>query len=102
MLPRNSKVYFYISTYLKKEKRKHRSSQIPPSLPGTFGSVPTLFIFLFVLPLSHYSDFLFLLHSLRCLTHLSSSFIPPSFHVTCLNPGSATHLEHSGTDWTDM
>lgn len=88
------RLYFYISVYL--EKRKHRSSPIPLLL--TFGSVPTLFIFL--LPLSHYSDFLFLLHSLRCLTHLSSSFIPPSFPVTCLNPRSDTHLKHSGTGRT--
>lgn len=92
------RLYFCISAYLEKRKEKHRSSPIP--LPVTFGSVPTLFIFLFLLPLSHYSDFLFLLHSLRCLSHLSSSFIPPSFPVTCLNPRSDTHLKHSGTGRT--
>jgi len=91
------RLYFYISAYL--ENRKHRSS--PISLPVTFGSVPTLFIFLFLLPLSHYSGFLFLLHSLRCLTHLSSFFILPFFSCDMFE-SSIRHALKTQWNWTDM
>ena len=83
-------------------KREEKTSKWPdPPRPLTFGSVPTVFIFLFLLPLSHYSDFLFLLHSHRCLTHLSSFFIPPFFSCDMFE-SSIRHTLKTQWNWKDM